>query len=77
MPDGRRHTEIELTQVAYDVEGIRENYADVGLGVDTRRRSNTTASGCIRKSICPPGMYISGSAYTTSSAAKSERSKCR
>lgn len=35
LPDGRRHTEIELTQVAYDVEGIRLNYADVGLGVDT------------------------------------------
>ncbi|HEY1502107.1 MAG TPA: VWA domain-containing protein [Acidobacteriaceae bacterium] len=35
LPDGRRHTEIELTQVAYDAGGTRENYADVGLGVDT------------------------------------------
>jgi VWFA-related protein len=35
LPDGRRHTEVELTQVAYDVEGLRENYTDAGLGVDT------------------------------------------
>jgi VWFA-related protein len=35
LPDGRRHIEVELTQVAYDVEGLRENYTDVGLGVDT------------------------------------------
>jgi hypothetical protein len=34
-PDGRRHTEVELTQVVYDVEGLRQNYTDVGLGVDT------------------------------------------
>jgi VWFA-related protein len=35
LPDGRRHTEIELTQVAYDLEGIRQNYTDAGLGIDT------------------------------------------
>jgi VWFA-related protein len=35
LPDGRRHTEVELTQVVYDVEGLRQNYTDVGLGVDT------------------------------------------
>jgi len=35
LPDGRIHSEVELTQVAYNVEGIRENYTDVGLGVDT------------------------------------------
>ena len=34
LPDGKRHTEVELTQVAYDVEGIRQNYTDVGLSVD-------------------------------------------
>jgi VWFA-related protein len=34
LPDGRKHTEVELTEVAYDVEGIRENYADGGFAVD-------------------------------------------
>ncbi|MFY9744716.1 MAG: VWA domain-containing protein [Acidobacteriaceae bacterium] len=34
LPDGRNHNEVELTAVAYDVEGIRENYADGGFAVD-------------------------------------------
>jgi len=34
LPDGRKHTEVELTEVAYDVEGIRENYTDGGFAVD-------------------------------------------
>jgi len=34
LPDGRRHREIELTQVLYDPEGIRINYNDFALGVD-------------------------------------------
>ena len=29
------HRELELTQVAYDPEGIRLNYTDQGLAVDT------------------------------------------
>ncbi len=32
--DGKRHAEVELTQVAYDVEGIRENYTDNGLAIN-------------------------------------------
>jgi len=35
LPDGRVHRELELTQVAYDPEGIRLNYTDQGLAVDT------------------------------------------
>ena len=35
MPDGRLHHEVELTQVAYDPEGVRVNYNDVGLAVNT------------------------------------------
>ncbi len=34
LPDGKQHREIELTQVAYNDEGIRVNYTDIGLGVD-------------------------------------------
>ena len=34
LPNGKQHREIELTQVAYDDEGIRVNFTDVGLGVD-------------------------------------------
>jgi len=35
LPDGRVHCELELTQVAYDAEGIRVNYTDGGFAVDT------------------------------------------
>lgn len=35
LPDGRQHREIELTQVAYDSEGLRLNYTDGGFGIDT------------------------------------------
>lgn len=34
LENGKQHREIELTQVAYDVEGIRVNSTDAGLGVD-------------------------------------------
>ena len=34
LPNRKIHREIEVTQVAYDVEGIRENYTDAALGVD-------------------------------------------
>jgi VWFA-related protein len=37
MADGKQHREIQLTQVAYDVEGIRLNSTDAGLGVDLTR----------------------------------------
>jgi VWFA-related protein len=35
LPDGRVHRELELTQVAYDVEGVRLNYTDGGFAIDT------------------------------------------
>ncbi|HEX4067445.1 MAG TPA: VWA domain-containing protein [Acidobacteriaceae bacterium] len=35
LPDGRQHREIELTQVAYDAEGLRLNFTDGGFGIDT------------------------------------------
>lgn len=35
IANGMRHREIELTEVLYDAEGIRINYNDVGLSVDT------------------------------------------
>jgi VWFA-related protein len=35
LADGRVHREMELTQVAYDAEGIRLNYTDGGFAVDT------------------------------------------
>ena len=35
LSDGRVHREMELTQVAYDAEGIRLNYTDGGFEVDT------------------------------------------
>jgi VWFA-related protein len=34
LPDGRRQVKVELTQVAYDREGIRLNYTDAGMEVD-------------------------------------------
>ena len=35
LADGRVHREMELTQVAYDAEGIRLNYTDGGFAIDT------------------------------------------
>jgi VWFA-related protein len=35
LADGRIHRELELTQVAYDAEGIRLNYTDQGFAIDT------------------------------------------
>jgi hypothetical protein len=35
LPDGRLRRELELTQVAYDAEGIRLNYTDGGFAVNT------------------------------------------
>ncbi|HTV13344.1 MAG TPA: VWA domain-containing protein [Acidobacteriaceae bacterium] len=34
LPNGKIHREIELTQVAYTVEGFRENYTDAAFSVD-------------------------------------------
>jgi VWFA-related protein len=33
LPDGSVESQVELTEVAYDDEGIRENYADQGLSL--------------------------------------------
>ena len=33
LPDGKVQTQVELTEVAYDEEGIRQNYADQGLSI--------------------------------------------
>ncbi|MFY9744717.1 MAG: VWA domain-containing protein [Acidobacteriaceae bacterium] len=35
LADGRLHREMELTQVAYDPQGLRLNYTDGGFAVDT------------------------------------------
>jgi len=35
LPNGKIHREMELTEVAYDAEGIRLNYADGGFAVDS------------------------------------------
>lgn len=35
LPDGRWHEELELTQVAFDSDGIRENFTDTGLAINT------------------------------------------
>lgn len=35
IAEGMRHRDIELTAVLYDPEGIRINYNDFGMGVDT------------------------------------------
>jgi VWFA-related protein len=35
LADGRVHREMELTQVAYDAQGIRLNYTDGGFAIDT------------------------------------------
>ncbi len=35
LPDGRQQVKVELTEVVYDRTGIRQNYADQGLEVDT------------------------------------------
>jgi hypothetical protein len=34
MPNGKQQTQVEVTEVAYDEEGIRLNYADRGFSVD-------------------------------------------
>lgn len=34
LPNGKIHREIEITQVAYTVEGFRENYTDAAFSVD-------------------------------------------
>lgn len=35
LPNGKIHRELELTEVAYDAEGIRLNYTDGGFAVDS------------------------------------------
>ncbi len=35
LPNGKIHREMELTEVAYDAEGIRLNYADGGFAVES------------------------------------------
>ena len=42
LPDGRRQTKVELTEVLYDRAGLRQNYNDTGLEV------NLTAEGPLR-----------------------------
>ena len=37
MPDGSQQSQVELTEVAYDVGGIRVNYVDQALGVTQTR----------------------------------------
>jgi hypothetical protein len=34
LANGVWHSEVEVTQVAYDVDGLRKNYTDVGLAVN-------------------------------------------
>ena len=34
LPDGRRQTKVELTEVVYNRAGVRQNYNDTGLEVD-------------------------------------------
>jgi VWFA-related protein len=56
--NGKNHREIELTQVVYDQEGIRLNYNDVALAVDTpaAAEANPQARIQLRQEIdVPPG----------------------
>jgi VWFA-related protein len=54
--NGKNHREIELTQVLYDPEGIRVNYNDFALAVDTpvAAESNPQARIELRQAIDAP-----------------------
>jgi len=41
LPDGRLESRVEVTQVAYDQEGIRENYNDTGMTIDLTPQQET------------------------------------
>jgi hypothetical protein len=43
LPDGKQETQVELTEVVYDDEGIRLNYADQGLSLDQNPEQVATA----------------------------------
>jgi hypothetical protein len=45
---GKNHREIELTQALYDPEGIRINYNDAGLAVDTPAAMDSNPQARIR-----------------------------
>jgi VWFA-related protein len=45
LPDGKIETQVELTEVAYNDEGIRVNYADRALGVSQTAEQTTAARG--------------------------------
>ena len=48
LGDGKNHREIELTQALYDPEGIRINYNDAGLAVDTPAAMDSNPQARIR-----------------------------
>jgi VWFA-related protein len=45
LPDGKIETQVELTEVAYNNEGIRVNYADRALGVSQTAQQVAGAQG--------------------------------
>ena len=45
LPDGKIETQVELTEVAYNNEGIRVNYADRALGISQTTEQTTAAQG--------------------------------
>jgi hypothetical protein len=45
LPDGKIETQVELTEVAYNNEGIRVNYADQALGVTQTAEQTEAAKG--------------------------------
>ena len=44
LPDGKLQMQVELTEVAYDDEGIRENYADRALELDQTQQQAALAA---------------------------------
>jgi hypothetical protein len=59
LPDGKQQTQVEVTEVAYDDEGIRQNYADRGFSLDLTPQQaarNLQAGLALHEQIdLPPG----------------------
>jgi VWFA-related protein len=59
LPNGKQQTQVEVTEVAYDDEGIRQNYADRGFSLDLTPQEaarNLQAGLALHEQIdLPPG----------------------
>lgn len=58
LPDGHIHREVELTQVAYDSEGVRVNYTDQALAIDRNAAQDQQSGLRLHQEIDLPAGHV-------------------